>query len=173
VDDPDGVDDRADAKYLMSVGGDWWESMTAVWDNWTTNYDMGIGRFRFITPDWKGYNMISLPEEDIRKNPPPFAGNTAVDDSPATLVDGFELRQNYPNPFNPTTTIEYSIPELTPVKLQVFDMTGRTITTLVNGMRPAGTHVVQFEASDLASGLLFYKLSAGDRHAMQKMMLIR
>jgi beta-glucosidase len=72
LDDPEGSDDRASARYLMGVGGDWWESLTAVWDNWTTNADMGIGRFRFVTSEWKSFNMISLPADSVYVYPPPF-----------------------------------------------------------------------------------------------------
>ena len=72
LDDPEGEDDRNTARYVMGVGGDWWESLSAVWDNWTTNWDMGIGRFRFVTEEWKSFNMISLPPDSIRKYPPPF-----------------------------------------------------------------------------------------------------
>ncbi|RPH96522.1 MAG: T9SS C-terminal target domain-containing protein [Calditrichaeota bacterium] len=173
LDDPAGVDDLADARYLMSVGGDWWESMTAVWDDWKTNQDMGIGRFRFITSEWKGYNMITLPTDEVRGNPPPFAGGTGVDYSPATLVEDFQLAQNYPNPFNPTTTITYQTPYTTAVKLQVFDMTGREIATLVNGVRPAGRHVVSFDAAKLTSGIYFYRLSVGSQQWVRKMAVAR
>ncbi len=173
LENPNGIDDRADAKYLMSVGGDWWESMTAVWDQWTTNADMGLGRFRFITPEWKGYNMISLPVDRVRENPPPFAGSSAVANSPVASIQGFELKQNYPNPFNPTTTIQYSIPRMTHVVLQVFDVTGREVATLVHGTRPAGSHVVSFDATTLASGLYFYKLTADNQQHVQKMMMAR
>ena len=72
LDDPEAADDRSTARYLMGVGGDWWESMNAVWDNWTTNWDMGIGRFRFVTEQWKSFNMISLPPDSVRKYPPPY-----------------------------------------------------------------------------------------------------
>lgn len=72
VDDNTKPDDRDKAKYLMSVGGDWWESLTAQWNNYKTNTDMGIGRFRFITNEWKSFNMYSVPTDTIRNNPPPF-----------------------------------------------------------------------------------------------------
>lgn len=173
LDDPAGVDDRAQARYLMSVGGDWWESMTAVWDDWKTNQDMGIGRFRFITPEWKGYNMITLPTDKVRENPPPFAGSTAVDRSGTSVVDDFQLGQNYPNPFNPTTTITYQVPFMTTVTLQVFDVRGREMATLVNGVRPAGRHVVPFDASALTSGIYFYRLDVGGQQWVSKMVVAR
>ncbi|MBN1559896.1 T9SS type A sorting domain-containing protein [candidate division KSB1 bacterium] len=173
LDDPDGVDDRTDAKYLMGVGGDWWESLDAQWDNWTTNADMGIGRFRFVTPEWKGYNMISLPVDQVRDNPPPFAGSTKVETSSRHSVQDFQLAQNYPNPFNPQTTIQYRISVMTHVTLEVFDVTGRKVETLVNGMRPAGSHVVPFDAADIPSGAYFYKLTCGELTSVRKMALIR
>jgi hypothetical protein len=101
MDDREGTDDRDSARYVMGVGGDWWESLTAVWDNWTTNADMGIGRFRFVQKEWKSFNMISLPEDSIRKYPPPF--HTTGPD--ATGVPGDQKRDAgipglriYPNP---------------------------------------------------------------------------
>ena len=65
-------DDRAEAKYVLDVGGDWWQSQTAVWDRGKTNAGVGLGRFRFVTSEWRSYNMYSVPEDTIRKNPPPF-----------------------------------------------------------------------------------------------------
>ncbi len=85
MDDPEGADDRNAARYVMGVGGDWWESLSAVWDNWTTNWDMGIGRFRFVTEEWKSFNMISLPPDTIRKYPPPF--HTDGPDAPSIYLD--------------------------------------------------------------------------------------
>ncbi|MBN1480705.1 T9SS type A sorting domain-containing protein [candidate division KSB1 bacterium] len=173
LENPDGVDDRNEAKYLMSVGGDWWESMTAVWDQWRTNADMGIGRFRFITPEWKGYNMISLPVDRVRENPPPFAGSTAIDDSPITNIQDFHLTQNYPNPFNPSTTIRYDLPHSSHVQLQIYDVNGHLIQTLVDGFRPAGRHVVEFSSSRLPSGAYFCTLTAGNLTQVRKMLLIQ
>lgn len=72
VKNPAGVDDRATAKYVLSVGGDWWQTLTIGWDQWKTNRDMGIGRFRFVTSEWKSFNMCNVPEDTIRRNPPPF-----------------------------------------------------------------------------------------------------
>ncbi len=173
LDDPDGLDDRDAARYLMGVGGDWWESMTAQWDNWTTNWDMGIGRFRFITTDWMGYNLITLPVDQVRENPPPIAGSTAVSGSPEKTVTAFELRQNYPNPFNPRTMILYSVSQISRVKLQIFDVTGREIAMLVEGTVPPGLNAVEFDGSEVSSGLYFYKLTVGDRQLVRKMILAK
>ncbi|RPH91987.1 MAG: T9SS C-terminal target domain-containing protein, partial [Calditrichaeota bacterium] len=89
-------------------------------------------------------------------------------------VSEFYLRQNYPNPFNPTTQITYSLPRTSEVKLQVFDMLGRDVATLVDGVQLQGEHTVSFQAGDLPSGIYFCKLQSGNQFTdMKKMMLVR
>ncbi len=83
------------------------------------------------------------------------------------------LNQNYPNPFNPTTMIRYELTEASPVKLQVFDMLGRVVATVVNERRDAGIYEVPFNASGLSSGTYFYRLQAGTFIETKKMMLIK
>ncbi|TNE68897.1 T9SS type A sorting domain-containing protein [bacterium] len=85
----------------------------------------------------------------------------------------FGLSQNYPNPFNPSTTIKFSLPKADQVSLEIYDVTGRLVQTLVNGMRNAGYHQVQFNASGLASGLYFYRLSSKQGVVTKKLMLIK
>jgi hypothetical protein len=71
LNDPDGPDDRDRARYVMGVGADYWQSLTAQWDQWKTNGDVGIGRFRYVTPEWQTFTMSSLSEDALRQNPPP------------------------------------------------------------------------------------------------------
>jgi len=85
----------------------------------------------------------------------------------------FVLAQNYPNPFNPVTTINYQIGQSTQVRLQVFDVLGRHVATLVDGMQPIGTHTVTFDGAGLASGLYMYRLNAGGTTQVKKMMLLK
>ncbi|MCW9098565.1 MAG: ASPIC/UnbV domain-containing protein, partial [Ignavibacteriaceae bacterium] len=75
---------------------------------------------------------------------------------------GYVLAQNYPNPFNPSTTIEYSLPERTDVKLSVINIVGEEVTELVNQTMDAGNHRVEFNAANLPSGVYFYRLQAGN-----------
>lgn len=89
------------------------------------------------------------------------------------LVSSFELEQNYPNPFNPSTTIRFNIPITEKVKIEVFNTVGNKVATLLNGLKEAGKHEVQFEAENLASGVYFYKISAGSFIQTKKMLLIR
>ena len=85
----------------------------------------------------------------------------------------FVLEKNYPNPFNPSTTIRYSLPQATNVKLMVYDMIGREITVLVNTKQNAGNHSVVWDAQDLPSGLYVCRLEAGSVVQNRKMLLLK
>src|SRR5690606_5091234 len=74
----------------------------------------------------------------------------------------FSLEQNYPNPFNPSTSIQYAIGNRQFVTLKVYDVLGNEVSTLVNEEKPAGSYDVEFNASNLASGIYYYQLKAGD-----------
>ncbi|HEY5616254.1 MAG TPA: T9SS type A sorting domain-containing protein [Bacteroidota bacterium] len=89
------------------------------------------------------------------------------------IPERFELTQNYPNPFNPSTQIDYSIPNETHVDLQVFDVLGREIRTLVNQVQPAGRYRVHFDATELPSGLYMYNIKTANFQQVRKMMLTK
>jgi len=85
----------------------------------------------------------------------------------------YALMQNYPNPFNLSTTIRYDIPEDCRVILTVYDLLGREGRTLAAGGREAGTYVIPFDATNLPSGVYFYRIEAGRFREARKMMLLR
>jgi aminopeptidase N len=85
----------------------------------------------------------------------------------------FELKQNYPNPFNPVTNIEYDIPKNSNVKVIVYDNSGKEVSVIVNEFKQAGKYSSSFNAMNLASGVYFYKIQAGDFTAVKKMTLIK
>lgn len=85
----------------------------------------------------------------------------------------FSLSQNYPNPFNPSTRIGYSLPQGSAVSLKMFDVLGEYLTTLVDGYQPAGTHEVEWVASDYPSGVYFYRIQAGGFTQTRKLILSR
>jgi hypothetical protein len=96
----------------------------------------------------------------------------------ANIPQRFELKQNYPNPFNPSTIIRYQIKDSRFVTLKVYDILGREIETLVNEFQKAGTYETQFPdnqytINQMASGVYFYKLIAGDFVAVKKMVLMK
>jgi hypothetical protein len=85
----------------------------------------------------------------------------------------FRLNQNFPNPFNPSTTIRYGLPNRSLVTLTVFNMLGQQVVTLVQGELEAGYHEVKFDGSNLASGVYFYRLEAGDFVDTRRLLLAR
>jgi hypothetical protein len=89
------------------------------------------------------------------------------------IAEEFELAQNYPNPFNPTTKISYSLPSASEVSVKVYDMLGNEVRTLVNEMKDAGSHAVQFDASNLSSGIYIYAIQAGEFTKTMKMTLVK
>jgi len=96
----------------------------------------------------------------------------SVNNSPV-VVQGFELKQNYPNPFNPSTTISFSIPKSGYVNLTVFDLLGKEAASLVNEVKSAGNYEVNFNASNLSSGIYIYKITSGEFTSSKQMILIK
>ncbi len=94
-------------------------------------------------------------------------------DQGSVLPTEFRLEQNFPNPFNPTTTIQYSLPQRSNVTLKVYDVLGNEVATLVNEEKGRGIYSVNFDASQLASGIYFYHLQAGFYVQTRKMILIK
>ena len=84
----------------------------------------------------------------------------------------FELYQNYPNPFNPVTTISYNLPKSDHVKVAIFDVTGRKITDIVEGKMTTGEHSIKFNASNLSSGVYFYRLEVGHKFMQTRKMIL-
>jgi len=89
------------------------------------------------------------------------------------LPQAVTLSQNYPNPFNPQTTIRFELPESAPVSLQVFDMMGRLVETLLVGTIPAGTYAAEFDAGSLPSGAYIYKLETPTGSLTRMMLLLK
>jgi hypothetical protein len=106
--------------------------------------------------------------------------NTVVSWQPAdaTVPKSFAIAQNYPNPFNPTTEISFSLPCASHTRLDIYNIKGRKVRTLIDEYRPAGNHVVMWEGSDsngkpVATGVYFYHIEAGDFTASKKMLLLK
>ena len=85
----------------------------------------------------------------------------------------FALGQNYPNPFNPVTTISFSLPSAEHTTLAVFDLLGRNVRTLVDGVLASGAHQVQLQANDLPSGIYFYRLTTPNNTATRRLTLVK
>lgn len=108
---------------------------------------------------------------------PQFAGRFVIStqprEFPADIPQELALRQNYPNPFNPATQITYELPLQADVRLEVYDMVGRQVATLVNETVQAGVHTVNFDAGNLSSGVYIYRLQAGSTTLSRKLTVIK
>jgi hypothetical protein len=104
-----------------------------------------------------------------------FTTLTSVEDARSLLPQAVSLEQNYPNPFNPSTTITFSIPAGSPVRvsLRVYDVLGRVVAEPVNTLLEGGNHAITFDASSLSSGTYFYQLRAGATTLTRRMVLAR
>jgi hypothetical protein len=114
-----------------------------------------------------GYTDVSLGNQIV-------VGPSAIDEQTVPgIATRFALEQNYPNPFNPSTTIRYEIKKRSQVKLAVYDLTGRQVAVIANGVRTPGIYEVNFTADNLASGVYIYRLTAGEFVQSHKMALVR
>jgi hypothetical protein len=98
---------------------------------------------------------------------------TSIDDDQPSLPVVYALQQNYPNPFNPTTIINYELPITNNVNLTIHNIIGQKVATLVSEKQKAGYHQVEWDASDYASGVYYYKITAGDFQQVRKMVLLK
>jgi hypothetical protein len=101
-----------------------------------------------------------------------WSGTTDVQSTDQT-PNSFSLKQNYPNPFNPSTRIQYQVASNSQVTLKVYDLLGNELAVLVDEFKPAGSHEVEFNASELSSGIYLYKLQAGNFIETKKLMLLK
>jgi hypothetical protein len=88
-------------------------------------------------------------------------------------ISAYWLSQNYPNPFNPSTTIEFTLPKSELTTLKVYNILGKEVATLVSKKLNQGNHTYQFDGKNLASGVYYYQLVAGDYREVKKMILLR
>jgi hypothetical protein len=181
---------------FASVGGDGAVAEAVMYNN-QTPVGAGAGE-TFQSTAWQ---LITIPIEyfstdapdtciitflvtgDSLSNPPHVGSTARLDDiafSGIVSVQGtdrqplaFKLGQNYPNPFNPTTTISYQLSAQSHVTLKVYDVLGNEVATLADGFEEAGEKSVQFNATNIAGGVYFYRLQAGDFVASKKLLLLK
>lgn len=98
---------------------------------------------------------------------------TGVEELEEGIPSEFDLSQNYPNPFNPITLIKYQVPEASLVSIIIYDVIGREIATLINEVKQPGVYQVSFNGENLASGVYFYKMIAGEFSSVKKMNFLK
>jgi hypothetical protein len=143
----------------------------------------GSGNFTSITPGSSGCSNTTYSTTTANNSLPytnlpsgtyyVFCPLVGIHQEQNTVPTVYALLQNYPNPFNPATSIKYSIPKTSLVKLVVYDLLGREVKTLVNGMKTPGYYEEAFDGTNLASGIYFYRIEAGKFTDVKKMVLVK
>lgn len=152
-----------------------WVSGSAIYkttnagNNWVNVCDSAglIFRVKFINEN-TGWGYTSSNKILITHN----GGNVFISNDDETPTN-FSLSQNYPNPFNPETKIKFSLVKKDLVKLDVYDITGKTVSTIVNGELGAGTYSFNFSGKDLPGGVYFYRLESGNHSDVKRMVLVK
>lgn len=162
-------------------------------NGWNGPWDADYARDRAVWPpvsSWPGHELYFenrycpiTNEYTVHQNIGPAAAvygylageattTTGIGNRP-TAIDGFALLPNYPNPFNPTTTIQFTLPIQSEIRIDILSVTGQKVTTLVNNTFKAGTHSRDFDGSAFASGLYFYRMTVGEKKITRKMLLVK
>lgn len=134
------------------------------------NYDIS-----FSHPVYRDTTVLGTPSTPDHTTSLDIVMNieTDTDEDNSPVPDNFALFQNYPNPFNATTSIKYTLPVASDVTIDIYNILGRRIETLVQGEQPAGYHQVIWVAADKPSGLYFYRIQAGEYAETRKMVLLK
>ena len=125
----------------------------------TGRYPNGTGEFMEMTPTFAGENLDGI--------------TSVGDDKPSSIPAGYKLNQNYPNPFNPSTTIRFSLPTTSQVSLNIYNIAGQLITTLVDQQLSQGHYEFLWEAVNLPSGIYYYSLKSGSFSETKRMILLK
>ena len=141
-----------------------------------TAWPLSAGELFFGMADEKGKStcQMKITDQDIALPIKP-GGTDELEEAKPTH---FELKGNYPNPFNPETVIKFTLPQDAPVSLKIYNILGQVVNTVVDEVLPAGNHAVVWDGKneqgvDVASGVYFYRIKAGDFESIQKMTLLR
>ena len=146
------------------------KSINEYYNNYNVSFQRSVGLTKvsfYIYPPLVGYEAST--NHTLQSAVITSVNNQDLE----SLPKDFELLQNYPNPFNPSTTIEYEIPNSSNVKIEIFDVLGRKIETLMNNEQTRGNYKIYFDGSNLSSGIYFYKITAGKFIQTKKMFLIK
>ena len=158
-------------------------ALYAVYENTGPGYNAtehanGIGRL-LTTEEAAEYSLENIfsknsnPGYDFDWMPADFSITGIAKNTNLIIPDKFSLEQNYPNPFNPLTTIRFSLPRSEKVELTIYNILGKRVAVLVSNDLTAGVHQYQFDGRNLASGVYYYQLLAGDFTQIKKMILIK
>jgi len=127
-----------------------------------------------------GNDTLFIPAMDYMGSAPDIGAFESDPDNPitniknySTLPSKYNLKQNYPNPFNPSTKIKFDLPKPETVKIEIYNIIGQKIETLLNKSMPAGYHEVTFDGQNLSSGIYLYRIEAGEWQDVKKMVYLK
>ncbi|HLF19826.1 MAG TPA: T9SS type A sorting domain-containing protein [Bacteroidota bacterium] len=152
---------KGESDSLIHVPAEFWRNLTwrsTVGTNLSAYHTAGIG-----VTDTSGNSATKLISLLV----------TDAHEESKTRTPTFRLNEAYPNPFNSSTTITFELPRETFVRIIVYDILGREVRTLVNGLQPGGTHRVRFDASSLQSGIYLFRVDAGEWSGVKKLVYVR
>jgi hypothetical protein len=129
-----------------------------------------VDTFSVLNPTSKYASPINKFTFDILHD---ASGLTDISEETNNLPTKFAIEQNYPNPFNPITKIKFALPKTEEVIILVYNTLGQKLTSLINQRMKAGYHEIDFNGQDLASGIYYYRIEAGDYRQVKKMILLK
>ena len=141
-------------------GGDWREINQGLPDSITVKAILIKDGFVFVGTEQGIWRCLKSDITEVENILPEVPGK-------------YFLYQNYPNPFNPVTTIEFYLPKSDFVTLKVFDSLGKEVAEFINESKSSGYHKIQFDASDLSSGIYFYQIQCGNFIETKKFILLK
>ena len=189
VENAEGVEQTEDGGYAifghtLSYGAGWADFYLVKTDSfgetlWTRTYggsntDFGLSFQRtsdggYVMVGWTvSFGALGWDIYVVKTGP-----DLSTASNPSPLPEALALYQNYPNPFNASTRITFDLPKAGFVTIKVFDVLGRKVATLMNGVREAGHHSIRFDGSGLPSGIYFYRLETGGMHEVKKMVMLK
>ncbi len=140
-------------------------------DNWAlTNTGLDNTEVSFLAVDNNDFVFACTPEGGVFRSIKP---STAIELEANAIPYSFKLEQNYPNPFNPKTVISWQLAVSSHVNISIYNILGQKVAILVNKKQPAGMYSIEFDGSNLASGLYFYQINASDFTQTKRMLLIK
>lgn len=156
--------------YTSSNTGQSWQVLTnGLYGHSVSGSGYSYAYISSIVIDNNDYMYLTTYEDGLYKS----GSSTFVNSGLNVLPGEFYLKQNYPNPFNPTTKIKFDLPKNSFVKINVFDITGRILSEIVNQNLSAGSYEADFNGANLSSGIYYYRIDAGDFTATKKMILVK